>query len=257
LFVVDRDTFFFPVPLCFCLLSLLIFKLFPSFLRPILIQSLIVKMMALKLTFVTFVLGYSAICVKAGHHGGGGFGGFGGGGGGHFGFPIGRGHATLPAIVKHHGPPQLPPPQFFVKTEPTHGHGASFPVLLKGGGGGGGHGGGSFPIFFNGGHGGPIGGPVLIKGGHGGHGGHGGKGEHHAVSGPSYLITTVHHVQKVSPGGKLLASFGGHGHGHGHGGHGHGHGGHGHGHGGHGHGGHGPYIGGEGHTKIILAKGGW
>ncbi|XP_003746994.2 uncharacterized protein LOC100900746 [Galendromus occidentalis] len=122
---------------------------------------------------------------------------------GHFGMSHG-GHGPLmqgqPIILKNVHPP---PPMV---------HGA--PLIIRGG-----------PLVKGGGH--TVQGPTILLRGGGAHGFKGGppivlKGgfaspvpasglehEQHAVAGPSYLITTVHHVQKVSGGGKLLASFGG------------------------------------------------
>lgn len=48
-------------------------------------------------------------------------------------------------------------------------------------------------------------GPILVNQIPGGHGGSIGKA--HAVAGPSYLVSTVHHVQKVSMGGELARAF--------------------------------------------------
>ncbi|XP_003737597.1 uncharacterized protein LOC100904250 [Galendromus occidentalis] len=57
-------------------------------------------------------------------------------------------------------------------------------------------------------HGGAIYGNQIMT--HGSVGG--GIGKAHAVAGPSYLVSTVHHVQKVSQGGKYLGSIDGHAH---------------------------------------------
>ncbi|XP_064482879.1 holotricin-3-like [Ornithodoros turicata] len=60
---------------------------------------------------------------------------------------------------------------------------------------------------------------VIVLGGHGGGygGGHGGGYGSKVVSGPSYLVNTVHNVHKVSHGGHVLGHYGG-GYGGGHGG---------------------------------------
>ncbi|KAL1445622.1 hypothetical protein MTO96_029134 [Rhipicephalus appendiculatus] len=67
---------------------------------------------------------------------------------------------------------------------------------------GGGYGGGGYGLGYGGGVGGVgLGGSVvLLNGGHGGYG--------KVVAGPSFLVKTVHHVNKISGGGAVVAHSG-------------------------------------------------
>ncbi|XP_037291615.1 uncharacterized protein LOC119187630 [Rhipicephalus microplus] len=66
---------------------------------------------------------------------------------------------------------------------------------------------------YGGGH-----GAIILAGHGGGYGGGGHGGYSKVVPGPSFLVSTVHHVHKISHGGPVLGGYDLVGHGGGHGG---------------------------------------